>query len=78
MADRVYLSPHLDDAVFSCGGVIYQQTSMGDEVLVVTICAGEPMTDQLSPFAQGLHERWGIDQASVEVRREEDLRACAR
>jgi len=78
MADRVYLSPHLDDAVFSCGGVIYQQTSLGEDVLVVTICAGEPPTDQLSPFAQGLHERWGIDQASVEVRREEDLHACAR
>ena len=78
MDNHIYLSPHLDDAVFSCGGVIYQQTSSGEEVLVVTIFAGDPVDGQLSPYAQSLHERWGIDQASVESRRQEDIRACAR
>ena len=78
MPDRIYLSPHLDDAVFSCGGVIYQQTSSGEEVLVVTIFAGDPVEGQLSPYAQSLHERWGIGEPSVESRREEDMRACAR
>jgi LmbE family N-acetylglucosaminyl deacetylase len=78
MDNHIYLSPHLDDAVFSCGGVIYQQTSSGEEVLVVTIFAGDPVEGQLSPYAQSLHERWGIDQPSVEYRREEDRFACAR
>lgn len=34
-----YLSPHLDDAIFSCGGLIGQQ-SMDDQVIVLTLFAG--------------------------------------
>jgi LmbE family N-acetylglucosaminyl deacetylase len=78
MADHIYLSPHLDDAVFSCGGVIYQQATAGEDVLIATVCAGDPEPDSLSPFAQSLHERWGLDGVSIEERRKEDLHACER
>lgn len=35
--DHVYLSPHLDDVVASCGGRIFKQIHRGDTVLVVTV-----------------------------------------
>lgn len=40
--DHVYLSPHLDDAVWSCGGSIALQRARGERVLVVTLCTREP------------------------------------
>jgi LmbE family N-acetylglucosaminyl deacetylase len=55
---HVYLSPHLDDAVLSCGGLIHQQVAAGQRPLVVTIFAGSPPRDEeLSDFARFLHER---------------------
>jgi LmbE family N-acetylglucosaminyl deacetylase len=35
--DAVYISPHMDDAVYSCGGQIAQQREQGRRVLVVTL-----------------------------------------
>jgi LmbE family N-acetylglucosaminyl deacetylase len=74
---HVYLSPHLDDAVLSCGGRIWRQAQAGDRVLVVTIFAGRPSPDvPLSPFAQALHAIWGLVDATA-ARREEDAAALA-
>jgi LmbE family N-acetylglucosaminyl deacetylase len=56
---HIYLSPHLDDAVLSCGGSIYQQAQRGESVAVITVfSASPPPGDSLSPFAQSLHDRW--------------------
>lgn len=49
---------------------------MGDRVSIWTICAGDPPGGSLSPFAEALHRRWGIDQAAA-ARRGEDLQSCA-
>ncbi|NIS80835.1 MAG: hypothetical protein GTO14_11640 [Anaerolineales bacterium] len=76
MTVHVYLSPHLDDAVFACGGLIAQQVSSGDEVSILTICAGNPPSGDLTPFAHELHMRWGGEKEPVEVRRAEDREAC--
>jgi LmbE family N-acetylglucosaminyl deacetylase len=76
MAKRYYISPHLDDAIFSCGGLIYQQRLRGDEVVVLTVCAGDPAGDDPSSYAKGLEERWGTGTSAVDVRRQEDRRAC--
>jgi LmbE family N-acetylglucosaminyl deacetylase len=73
--DLIYLSPHLDDAVLSCAGQIYQFVEAGRSVLIVTIMAGDPSTADLSPFAQNLHERWEVASDAVAVRREEDKAA---
>ena len=71
----LYLSPHLDDAVLSCGGLICRQVHEGTRVLVVTIFAGTPPHAVLSPFAAEMHARWRITADPVAVRREEDRRA---
>ncbi len=69
---HIYLSPHLDDAVLSCGGMMAQQVRRGEQVRVVTVCAGDPPPGPLSPFAQSLHERWGTPTNAVALRRAED------
>lgn len=84
-AQHIYLSPHLDDVVLSCGGLIFEQARRGDTVAVITLFAASPSPLQsLSPFAQSLHERWqasapaGIDFSDPPaLRRAEDLRALA-
>ena len=78
MALRVYLSSHLDDAVFSCGGLIARQISAGDDVQVVTLFAGDPPVGELTPFAYELHRRWGGEGSPMGLRRAEDLVACGR
>ena len=74
-ADHVYLSPHLDDAVLSCGGLIYRQARAGERVAVVTIFAGDPPRGAaLSNFARELHARWQAANPAA-ARREEDVQA---
>jgi len=74
----IYLSPHLDDAALSCGGLIAQQTLAGEGVEIWTICAGDPPPGPFSPFAEELHSRWQSGKEAVALRRQEDLVACAR
>jgi len=72
----IYLSPHFDDAVFSCGGLIWEQTHKGDNVQIWTICAGDIPTGSLSPFAEAHHLRWQTGPEAVDQRRLEDQRSC--
>lgn len=72
----VYLSPHLDDVVLSCGGLIWQQIQKGDQVEIWTVFAGDRPVGLLSPFAQLLHTRWQSGQDSARTRRLEDVAAC--
>ena len=72
---HIFLSPHLDDAVLSCGGMIYQLAQAGQRAQVITVFAGDPPPGRLSPFAQSLHARWGADPVD---RRTEDLEALRR
>lgn len=75
----VYLSPHFDDAIYSCGAAIWLQGQSGERVEIWTICAGEPPPQHpLTPFASQLHARWGLSGQGVEARRAEDAAACAR
>lgn len=72
----LFLSPHLDDAVLSCGGMIYDRVQAGDSVTILTVCAGDPPESPFSPLALSLHARWGNLPDIVDVRRREDLAAC--
>jgi LmbE family N-acetylglucosaminyl deacetylase len=74
----IYISPHLDDAVLSVGGLIHEQSQAGVQVEIWTILCGFPPDEELSPFAQLLHYSWGISNTGdlIRARREEDLRAC--
>jgi LmbE family N-acetylglucosaminyl deacetylase len=74
----IYISPHLDDAVLSAGGLIYDQTRAGMDVEIWTLLCGFPATEELSPLAQELHSQWGIPTASevTTARRAEDVNAA--
>jgi LmbE family N-acetylglucosaminyl deacetylase len=74
---HVYLSPHLDDAVLSCAGIIRRQVAAGEPVLVVNVFAGIPDYSRLSPFARELHVRWGDAPDPVAARRAEDQAVLA-
>jgi LmbE family N-acetylglucosaminyl deacetylase len=75
----IYLSPHLDDAVLSAGGFIYEKTKSGIPIEIWTFMAGTPSDTEFSPFAQLLHEQWGFSSAeeTVLARREEDRTAAS-
>jgi LmbE family N-acetylglucosaminyl deacetylase len=73
---HVYLSPHLDDAVLSCGASIHRQAAAGKPVLVITFFAGEAGVDMpLSPFALVQHEYWGNAPQPMALRCAEDMAA---
>ncbi len=74
--NRVYLSPHFDDAIFSCGGLIWEQVQSGENVQIWTICAGEIPPGDLSTFADSLHQRWQTGREAISIRKIEDMRAC--
>ncbi len=76
---QIFISPHFDDAVLSCGGLIWEQTQKGIPVEIWTICAGDAPSGQLSPLAQACHHQWGIDSARevVTARRIENEKAAA-
>jgi len=79
MTKRIYLSPHLDDAVLSCGGAIRRHTTAGDPVLVITFLTGEAaahgVAGALSPFALLQHHYWGDPPQPMALRRAEDVAA---
>lgn len=68
------LSPHLDDAAFSCGGTIATATRRGRRVTVVTTFAGDAPPAP-SRLAQRLHRSWGLRRDVVARRRDEDRTA---
>jgi LmbE family N-acetylglucosaminyl deacetylase len=67
--DLLVLSPHLDDAVFACGGMLARAAAEGKRAAVVTFYTGEPtlarVPARLRPFCR------------YEVRKAEDARAAA-
>ncbi len=76
MYDAIYLSPHLDDAVLSCGGQIFQRTAVSQKIRILTIMAGDPPQNSLSKFAQGQHQSWQLLSEATAQRRAEDITAC--
>jgi LmbE family N-acetylglucosaminyl deacetylase len=76
--DLIYLSPHFDDVALSLGGLIFEQTRSGQNVTILTICAGDPPSGDFSPFAESLHVRWGIGREAIRERRAEDIESCRR
>ena len=75
---HVYLSPHLDDAALSCGGMIWKQVQAGQRVVVINVFAGIPDYRRLSAFAQEKHAVWGSPKDVVVARQAEDRAALTR
>ena len=75
----IYISPHFDDAVLSCGGLVWEQTQKGNPVEIWTICAGDAPPGPLSVLAKGIHKEWGTRTAeeTLHLRRGEDREAAS-
>jgi LmbE family N-acetylglucosaminyl deacetylase len=70
---HLFLSPHYDDAVYSCGGLIAQLTRAGKQARVYTVMGAKPpeiLPD--TPIVQELHARWEAGEDPVKARRQED------
>ncbi len=76
----IYISPHFDDAVLSCGGLIWEQTHGGLPVEIWTVMAGDPPVGAESVLAQQMHADWQTRNAqeTVAIRRSEDQNAARR
>ncbi len=74
---HVYLSPHLDDSIYACGGLIHRQRQAGCPVVSLTLCAGTPDEAHLSPLAQAYHQTWGLQGDVMALRRQEDAAVLA-
>ncbi len=75
---HIFLSPHFDDTVYSCGGTLGVQVSVGLRPLVITVFGGVPSTTTLSSFALDVHRKMGFGQdvdAVLSTRRQEDAAA---
>lgn len=72
---HIFVSPHFDDAVGSCGGTISRLQREAADVVVYSIFGGEP-SPPVSPFAEELHAEWGCGEAAVALRSREDDAAC--
>ncbi len=75
----VFISPHFDDAVLSCGGLIWELTQTGAQVEIWTVMAGFPPDENYSAFARQNHAAWGAEgREAIKQRRQEDQAACQR
>ncbi len=76
---HLFLSPHLDDAVLSCGGMIHHLVAQGHSITILTIMAGDPPKNLPdTPIVQDLHSRWQAGYHPAAARRKEDLAAAQR
>jgi LmbE family N-acetylglucosaminyl deacetylase len=74
---HLFLSPHLDDGVLSCGATIRRLTTNNQRARILTVTCGDP-PDPLpdSPVVKDLHGRWQGGHNPVAMRRAEDSAAC--
>ncbi|MDD5584318.1 MAG: methyltransferase domain-containing protein [Candidatus Omnitrophica bacterium] len=74
---HMYLSPHFDDAILACGGLMHRQRTRGERVAVITIFGKGADSSSLSAFARHLHAKWRLADANVTISRQQaDIQAC--
>lgn len=73
----IFLSPHLDDAVFSCGGLLSYLAEQGVPTKIVTVFSDQlPGPARFTEYARSLHTRWGNGDDPYSIRKAEDTNAC--
>ncbi|MGV8084340.1 MAG: phosphotransferase [Coriobacteriia bacterium] len=72
----LFISPHLDDAALSCGGLIHRLSAEGAGVVVATVCTEDYAGGGLSALARQSHRQWDLGETPFLKRREEDIEAC--
>lgn len=75
MAENVFISPHLDDAVLSCGELLKQLILERENVSVITIFTGYPAANELSSAAKKYHSNCLLGDDAMDVRKVEDQKA---
>ena len=75
----IFVSPHFDDAVLSCGGLISDLTRQGTPVEIWTVCAGDLPPGKISALAEGWNNKWKLRNTDeiMALRRLEDSVAIA-
>lgn len=76
----IYISPHFDDAVLSCGGLVAFQAASGLNVEIWTVTSGVPSITEGSVLMRQVQDQWGIDSPAEAVlaRQIEENRAVKR
>lgn len=75
----LFLSPHYDDVVLSCGGTVAGMVEAGGDPLMITLFGGEITDDVVSEFALWKHSRWGARSvAEILARRQQEDADAAR
>jgi LmbE family N-acetylglucosaminyl deacetylase len=71
---HLFLSPHFDDAVLSCGGTIHRLAAEGQTVVVRTVMGGVPSASRVpdTPITRDLHQRWAAGDDPVTIRAQEE------
>lgn len=81
MTRALFISPHLDDVVFSCGGIVALASAAGERPVVATVFASAPASVADRTKLDPIHAAWGLSGATprevVERRRAEDRAATA-
>jgi LmbE family N-acetylglucosaminyl deacetylase len=74
----IFISPHFDDAVLSCGGLIREFNRQGKKVEIWTVNSGIPAEGPVSDLITRVHAKWktGTPQETIELRRVEDQNAA--
>jgi LmbE family N-acetylglucosaminyl deacetylase len=73
----VFLSPHLDDAVYSCGGLISFLSEKGINTEIWTVFSEQEQdASRLTSYAKTLHKRWQAGDYPYITRKNEDEKAC--
>ncbi|GAC1467059.1 MAG: PIG-L family deacetylase [Ktedonobacteraceae bacterium] len=78
---HIFLAPHFDDVVYSCGGTLGVQVSSGLRPLVITLFGGIPAPEFVpGSFATQVARRWSTGSTTdigelVKERRKEDSTA---
>jgi LmbE family N-acetylglucosaminyl deacetylase len=71
-----FLSPHADDAVLSCGGLMADLARAGQRLSVYSLMVADaPMILPESELVQKIHNRWESGHNPFHIRREEDQQA---
>lgn len=71
----VAISPHLDDAVLSCGATLWALAQLGWTCWVLTLFAGAPSV-RSSENARAFHAACGLGDFPLSTRRAEDINAA--
>lgn len=75
---HLYLSPHADDVVLSCGGTIATLTRQQQRVVIFTLMIADPPRQALeTPLARHFLALWNLGENVIQVRRAEDQAAAA-